>query len=89
LSNILLSEYMEVKVADFSKSVHLSKQTNRANLICGSMEIMAPEMLANKFGYSYEVDVWALGIITYTLLVGHNPFRDPIEIKEKIMSGDW
>jgi serine/threonine protein kinase len=37
---------MEVKVADFSSAAHLNKQTNRTNLVCGSVETMAPEMLA-------------------------------------------
>jgi serine/threonine protein kinase len=40
---------------------------------CGTPRYMAPEVL-EKEGYSYEVDVWSLGCILYTLLVGKSPF---------------
>ena len=38
---------------------------------------MAPEIINAKEynGYSTEVDVWALGIIMYTLLIGKPPFE--------------
>jgi serine/threonine protein kinase len=35
---------------------------------------MAPEILDEKWGNSYEVDIWSLGIIMYTLIIGKAPF---------------
>lgn len=35
---------------------------------------MAPEILSN-IGYSFEVDVWAIGCAMFTLLVGRGPFE--------------
>ncbi|PFX24395.1 Serine/threonine-protein kinase PLK1 [Stylophora pistillata] len=42
--------------------------------LCGTPNYIAPEVL-NKKGHSFEVDVWSLGCILYTLLVGKPPFE--------------
>jgi polo-like kinase 1 len=31
---------------------------------------IAPEILDDKIGHSYPVDIWSLGVIIYTLLIG-------------------
>lgn len=36
---------------------------------------IAPEVLDNRFGHSHEADLWALGVIMYTVLVGRAPFE--------------
>ena len=54
---------------------------------------MAPEMLEGKT-YGPQVDVWALGIISYILLAGFHPF-DPEAIldddllERAIKKGKW
>lgn len=42
--------------------------------LCGTPNYIAPEVL-NKKGHSFEVDVWSLGCILYTLLIGKPPFE--------------
>lgn len=42
--------------------------------MCGTPNYIAPEIL-NKVGHSYEVDIWSIGCIMYTLLVGKPPFE--------------
>jgi len=39
-----------------------------------------------KTGYAFEIDVWNLGVIMFTLLTGYQPFNssDPKEINYKI-----
>ena len=39
----------------------------------GTIAYMAPEVFAGK--YSKEVDLWALGVITYECLIGKRPYQ--------------
>jgi polo-like kinase 1 len=43
--------------------------------ICGTPNYIAPEILESPNGHSYEVDVWSMGVILYTLLIGKPPFE--------------
>ena len=56
--------------------------------IVGTPHYMAPEIFIGK-GYSYNVDLWSLGIVLYELLSGFVPFGndcdDPIAIYEQII----
>ena len=36
---------------------------------------MPPEILDGIEGHSFEVDIWSLGVILYTLLVGTPPYE--------------
>ena len=45
-----------------------------ADTLCGTPNYIAPEIL-NGLSYSYEADIWSLGIMTYTLLYGTHPFE--------------
>ena len=42
--------------------------------MAGSFGYAAPEVM-EKRGHSKPVDMWSLGVITYTLLCGYSPFR--------------
>ena len=66
---------MEIKLGDFGLAAKLDFDGQRKKTICGTPNYIAPEVLDNKTGHSYEVDVWALGVIMYTLLVGKPPFE--------------
>ena len=68
LSNVLLNENMEVKLCDFGLAIdnNLKEQKN----ICGTMNYIAPELYNKKGGglkYSFKTDIWAFGILMYTL----------------------
>ena len=76
LENLLLTERMELKVGDFSSATKLDFEGQRKKTICSSTYYISPEMIDGKNGHSFEVDIWSLGIILYTLLIGKTPFED-------------
>ena len=47
----------------------------RKRTVCGTPNYIAPEILVDKKGHSYEVDFWSLGVIIYTLIIGKPPFE--------------
>jgi len=74
LGNIFLNDQMEVKIGDFGLATKVDYDGERKRTLCGTPNYIAPEVLGKK-GHSYEVDVWSLGCILYTLLVGKPPFE--------------
>jgi polo-like kinase 1 len=75
LGNLFLNDKMEVKIGDFGLATKLEFEGDRKRTICGTPNYIAPEILEGKTGHSYEVDIWSLGVIIYTLLVGKPPFE--------------
>ncbi|XP_008487758.1 phosphorylase b kinase gamma catalytic chain, skeletal muscle/heart isoform isoform X2 [Diaphorina citri] len=93
--NILLDDQMNVKLTDFGFARVLKKGEKLMDL-CGTPGYLAPEVLrANMFedatGYGQAVDVWACGVIMYTLLVGCPPFwhRKQMVMLRNIMEGKY
>ena len=77
LGNLFLNEKMEMKMGDFGLAAKLEFDSEKRHTVCGTPNYIAPEILENKTGHSYEVDIWSLGVIIYTLTVGRPPFETP------------
>ena len=75
LGNLFLTEKMELKIGDFGLATKLEFDGERKRTICGTPNYIAPEILEGHHGHSYEVDIWSLGVILYTLLIGKPPFE--------------
>jgi polo-like kinase 1 len=91
LGNLFLNDKMEIKVGDFGLATKLEFDGERKRTICGTPNYIAPEVLEGKQGHSYEVDVWSLGVIMYTLIIGKPPFEtnDVKTTYKKIRSGQY
>ncbi|OAF67627.1 hypothetical protein A3Q56_04643, partial [Intoshia linei] len=65
-------ETSPLKIADFGLSTIQSGITTSKTL-CGTPGYCAPEVLKGE-GYGKEIDAWGIGVITYILLCGYEPF---------------
>ncbi|KAF6742775.1 kinase-like domain-containing protein [Ephemerocybe angulata] len=82
LGNLFLDGKMNVQVGDFGLAALIEREGERKKTICGTPNYIAPEVLFDTAnGHSFEVDVWSVGVILYTLVVGRPPFQTK-EVKE-------
>ncbi|GAW19924.1 hypothetical protein ANO14919_094170 [Xylariales sp. No.14919] len=65
-SNLILADFGIAKMLDTKDEV--------LTTMAGSFGYAAPEVMLKK-GHGKPVDMWSMGVITYTLLCGYSPFR--------------
>ncbi|CAH1099200.1 unnamed protein product [Psylliodes chrysocephalus] len=90
--NILLDRHQNLKLIDFGLCA--KPEGGMANPLytsCGSPTYAAPELVQGKQYLGTEVDVWAMGVLLYTLLAGALPFDDVNidSLYKKILSGKY
>jgi polo-like kinase 1 len=90
LGNLFVNKNMDIKMGDFGLATQIDFDGERKKTICGTPNYIAPEVL-NSDGHSYEVDIWSLGVLMYTFIVGIPPFETK-EVKstyKKIKNNDY
>eukprot|EP00751_Fragilariopsis_kerguelensis_P019148 CAMPEP_0170843550 /NCGR_PEP_ID=MMETSP0734-20130129/6330_1 /TAXON_ID=186038 /ORGANISM="Fragilariopsis kerguelensis, Strain L26-C5" /LENGTH=473 /DNA_ID=CAMNT_0011211751 /DNA_START=190 /DNA_END=1611 /DNA_ORIENTATION=+ len=86
-ANLLMNNQEDdasIKIADFgfAKRVRTPKSLSTQ---CGTPQYVAPEVLSGQL-YDTQADMWSIGIIIFTLLVGHPPFEnDNLNILVKLI----
>jgi serine/threonine protein kinase len=76
LGNLFLDSFMKLKIGDFGLATQIEHDGDRKKTICGTPNYIAPEVLFDtENGHSFEVDIWSLGIVMYTLCIGKPPFQ--------------
>ncbi|CAI4216214.1 unnamed protein product [Parascedosporium putredinis] len=64
----------DLVLADFGIAKMLDRKDEVLTTMAGSFGYAAPEVML-KQGHGKPVDMWSMGVITYTLLCGYSPFR--------------
>ena len=76
--NILIDKTGCVKICDLG---WCGKGGESRKTFCGTLDYMAPEMVKG-LQHSYEVDIWALGVLLYEMLHGYAPFEGMREVEK-------
>ena len=84
LRNVYIDSNGQPKVTNFSisKSIKVVK-LSKANSI--DLVFNAPEVILDH-EFTASSDVWSVGVMAYTLLVGYRPFsaREPVDMVQKM-----
>lgn len=73
--NVFITDDKRVVMTDFGLAKMLSEQQmTLPNTIIGTPSYLAPEQISNQ-NVDHRVDIYALGIIFYELLIGQPPYR--------------
>ncbi|XP_028174244.1 serine/threonine-protein kinase PLK4 [Ostrinia furnacalis] len=74
LNNLLLTKDLNVKIADFGLATQLNGPDEKHVTMCGTPNYISPEVASREL-HGLPADVWGLGCMLYTLLVGRPPFH--------------
>ncbi|KAJ6649240.1 Serine/threonine-protein kinase NIM1 [Pseudolycoriella hygida] len=90
--NVLMVTEDRIKLADFGFSTQLINGSQQhLDTFCGSPPYAAPELFSDDHYIGGPVDVWALGVLVYFMIVGNMPFRAPTvpALRTAVLSGDF
>jgi protein-serine/threonine kinase len=76
-----------LKISDFGLSRFVDPASPLLDTRCGSEEYAAPELIIGKRYDGRKTDVWALGVVLYSLLSGSLPFLSSQEDHHSIAKG--
>ncbi|KAI9669252.1 MAG: hypothetical protein M1829_005129 [Trizodia sp. TS-e1964] len=78
--NLVLDGEGNIKLIDFGSAAYI--KNGPFDVFVGTIDYAAPEVLAGKSYRGKEQDVWALGILLYTIVYKENPFYSIDEIMD-------
>jgi len=90
LENLLLDDKNNMKIIDFGFSTCIPND-KRIKIFCGTPSYMAPEIVLKTEYCGPPADIWALGVLMFTIISGSFPYRGATdeELYSKIQRADY
>mmetsp|Transcript_2512 Transcript_2512/g.8926 ORF Transcript_2512/g.8926 Transcript_2512/m.8926 type:complete len:872 (+) Transcript_2512:51-2666(+) len=87
--NLLVNEDFVVKVADFGLSKAIPADKTQTNTRVGTLNWLAPEVLAETSPYTEKADVFSFGMVLWEMLSGRTPFegKTPLQVVRALDTG--
>jgi protein-serine/threonine kinase len=85
--NVILDGEGRVKLVDFGSAAYI--KSGPFDVFVGTIDYAAPEVLQGRPYRGKEQDVWALGILLYTIVYKENPFYSIDEIMDHDLRVPW
>ncbi|CAD6442974.1 71fade5e-0714-4dea-b9ca-be762366a48b [Sclerotinia trifoliorum] len=79
--NIVINGEGSIKLIDFGSAAYI--KSGPFDVFVGTIDYAAPEVLSGKPYLGKQQDVWALGILLYTIVYKENPFYSIDEIMDR------
>jgi serine/threonine protein kinase len=94
LGNLFLDRNLNIKVGDLGLATKLESVDEKRKTICGTPNYIAPEVIQGDRatrGHSFEVDVWSMGVIMFTCLMGKPPYeaKDVKATYQRILANEY
>ena len=94
LGNLFLDRNLNIKVGDLGLATRLETRDEKRKTICGTPNYIAPEVIQGDRatrGHSFQVDIWSMGVILYTTLIGKPPYeaKDVKATYQRILANEY
>ena len=85
-SHIMITEFPNVKIADFGLSNLIGD--GMLSTVCGTIAFQAPEVFHGNYN-GCAADVWSAGVLLYTMVVGKIPWTsgNQIQMEQEFLRG--
>jgi len=71
LGNIFVNKENIIKIGDFGMATYIEY---KSKTMCGTPNYLPPELFENIF-HSFKSDIWSVGVMLYTMVIGKPPFE--------------
>ncbi|KAF3917181.1 hypothetical protein ABW20_dc0103732 [Dactylellina cionopaga] len=85
--NVVLDGEGRIKLIDFGSAAYI--KNGPFDVFVGTIDYASPEVLKGKSYRGKEQDIWALGVLLYTIIYKENPFYNIDEIMDHDIRIPW